>query len=57
MRYLYIEIKKNIILYIYMIFFTGDIIIQQIEAQSYPPAPPIIIRQQPPRPRTPEPLV
>lgn len=23
----------------------------------YPPAPPIIIRQQPPRPRTPEPLV
>lgn len=35
----------------------GDIIINQISGEPYPPAPPIIIRQQPPRPRTPEPIV
>ena len=35
----------------------GDIIINKGPNQIPPPAPPIIIRQQPPRPSTPEPLV
>ncbi|RNA41671.1 hypothetical protein BpHYR1_052784 [Brachionus plicatilis] len=35
----------------------GDIIINKSPNQIAPPAPPIIIRQQPPRPSTPEPLV
>lgn len=35
----------------------GDIIITKGPNQIVPPAPPIIIRQQPPRPSTPEPLV
>lgn len=35
----------------------GDIIINKGPNQVPPPAPPIIIRQQPPRPSTPEPLV
>lgn len=35
----------------------GDIIIQQLADMHTPPAPPLIIRQQPPRPCTPEPIV
>lgn len=35
----------------------GEIIIQQLSNVVAPPAPPLVIRQQPPRPRTPEPLV
>ena len=35
----------------------GEIIIQQLENSIYPPAPPLVIRQQPARPPTPEPLV
>ena len=36
---------------------SGDIIINQEPNKMYPPAPPLIIRQQPPRPNTPEPLI
>jgi hypothetical protein len=35
----------------------GEIIINEFTSEFTPPAPPIIIRQQPPRPVTPEPLV
>jgi hypothetical protein len=35
----------------------GEIVIKQDPNQWIPPAPPLIIRQQPPRPATPEPLV
>jgi Ca2+-binding EF-hand superfamily protein len=35
----------------------GEIIINQEANQIHPPAPPLIIRQQPPRPSTPEPLI
>lgn len=35
----------------------GEIVIKQLSNQLTPPAPPLIIRQQPPRPPTPEPLV
>jgi hypothetical protein len=35
----------------------GEIVITQEANRLTPPAPPIIIRQQPPRPNTPEPLV
>lgn len=35
----------------------GEIIINQMANVLTPPAPPIIIRQQPPRPATPEPIV
>lgn len=35
----------------------GDIIIRQESSSITPPAPPLIIRQQPPRPPTPDPLV
>jgi hypothetical protein len=35
----------------------GDIIIKQEESSRFPPAPPLIIRQQPLRPATPEPMI
>jgi hypothetical protein len=35
----------------------GDIVITQEANSIIPPAPPLVIRQQPPRPSTPEPLV
>lgn len=35
----------------------GEIIIKQEANKLSPPAPPIIIRQQPPRPKTPEPVI
>lgn len=35
----------------------GEIVIQELNSEAYPPAPPVIIRQQPPRPHTPEPIV
>lgn len=35
----------------------GDIIIKQVVGSNIPPAPPLVIRQQPPRPETPVPLI
>ena len=35
----------------------GEIVIKQLSNVRAPPAPPLVIRQQPPRPITPEPLV
>lgn len=35
----------------------GDIIIKEIEAEAFPAAPPLILRQQPPRPFTPDPFI
>lgn len=35
----------------------GEIVIQEMANEVTPPAPPVIIRQQPPRPVTPEPIV
>lgn len=35
----------------------GEIVIKQQPNQLTPPAPPLVIRQQPPRPPTPEPLI
>jgi hypothetical protein len=35
----------------------GEIIIKEENAVSIPPAPPLVIRQQPPRPETPAPIV
>jgi hypothetical protein len=35
----------------------GEIVIKQLPNEVSPPGPPIILRQQPPRPQTPEPIV
>lgn len=35
----------------------GDIIIKEIEAEAFPAAPPLILRQQPPRSFTPDPFI
>ena len=38
-------------------FFLGEIIIREEGVSMLPPAPPLIIRQKPLRPPTPEPLI